>query len=316
MIRRVLALSLLFTTFTSVSYAAPAKPVKVVSAKVLISSGLSGSSGDELSGILHTNQGFVLVGTVESSTSNKFLTAAPLGLSDGFITAISYSGVRLFDLRLGTPGEDIASAVTRDATGNFWVVGASSQPRLSQDTNTSLPAINPDNALVDSTTVPTGLNRLLLWKISSAGNLLATYTYDSPTEIYPQNISASTNSFTITGLLPDTTSFAISVDSNGTFGTIASLTIKKVPITEITVIKAGTNTYKSFISKTTIVGIPSWKAKSPTPVIVQYNKANTLKAAYSFKGEILYQKWQSAIGLVVVTNLNGIYSLHVLPLVL
>ena len=315
MIRKFLALVLLFSYSSTIAIAAPAKPVKVVAAKALLTSSLSGSSADEIVGIIHTTQGFIFSGTVESNTASPLLSAAGLGKSDGFISAVGYAGSRIFDLRLGTSADDVATGVTRDKSGIYWVVGATSNPISRVDTAVAVPAINPDNAAVESITVPTGLNRLLVWKISATGSLLSTYTYDPVQEIYPQEISQGTSGFTITGLLADATSFSINMDAAGAFSAIAPVTIKKVVQPELVVIKAGTNTYKSFISKTTIIGIPTWKAKSPTPVVVQYNKANTLKAAYSLKGTVIYQKWQSSIGLVVVTQTTGSYSLYVLPLV-
>ena len=102
----------------------------------------------------------------------------------------------------------------------------------------------------------------------------------------------------------------------GIFTELAPLTIKLAVVPAITVINAGSYTFKSFISKTTIIGIPSWKAKTPTPVVLEYNKAKTLKAAYALKGNITHRIWQAGTGLVVISDLGSstaIYNLVLVP---
>jgi glycosyltransferase involved in cell wall biosynthesis len=72
------------------------------------------------------------------------------------------------------------------------------------------------------------------------------------------------------------------------------------------------NNLKSFISKTTIIGIPSWRAKSPTPVIVKYTKAGKALAANSFTGKVKKILWQSGIGAVVLVEVNSDNQIHLL----
>jgi len=79
------------------------------------------------------------------------------------------------------------------------------------------------------------------------------------------------------------------------------------------VIPAGASTFKSFISSTAIVGIPSWKPKSSIPVVLQYAKVPNLKAAYSLKGTVNYVYYQSGMGLIVISDQSTNYAIYLFP---
>jgi len=93
------------------------------------------------------------------------------------------------------------------------------------------------------------------------------------------------------------------------------LKLGKIPTVKppaIETIKAGTNKITSFISKTTIIDIPSWRAKVPTPVIVKYTKAGKALAANSLPGKVKKVLWQSGIGTVVLVEVNSDNQIHLL----
>ncbi len=118
------------------------------------------SAGDELQQLLATPTSVFLIGTVET-TSSALVSAAPLGGSDGFISALDIHGSHVWDLRLGTVGDDVATAGYIDAQGNIWIAGTS--------------AIAPK-----ATNQATELRQLTLWEISSAGVLVNTYSKSLP----------------------------------------------------------------------------------------------------------------------------------------
>lgn len=306
---KVTAVFALLVLSTYSANAAPvSKVVKVVAAKPIATVTLSGAAGDQFFGATTSPGSIVYVGTVESGTTTA------LGLSDGYVSAISPTGSRQWELRLGTALDDIATAILRDKTGNYWVLGATSQPTPAVAIAPVQPSINPDSATVETTTAPVTFNRVLLWKLSASGALLATYQYDSSQELYPKTLTLGATALTITGDLADGSSFSLQSDFNGEFTGFATLTSKPAVAPPITITKAGTYTYKSFISKGTIIGIPSWKPKTPTPVIVEYNKANTLKAAFSLKGNVTNRIWQAGIGLIVISDLGSSTAIYALPL--
>ena len=289
---------------------AATKVIKVVPAKAISSLTFSGAPGDQFFGASTSSNSIIYIGTVESATATP-----ALGMSDGYIAAILATGVKQWELRLGGVTDDIATAVAKDKSGNYWVLGASCDPAVSVAINPVAPGINPDSATAEPTTSPTTFNRIFIWKVSSTGSLLASYNLTSPQSIFPKTLTSSATGFTITGDLADSTSFTLPIDSVGVFGSISPLTLKKIVPPAIDVIAAGSYTFKSFISKTTILGIPSWKPKTPTPVVLEYTKAKTLKAAYSIKGTVIFRAWQSGLGLVLITQDVNSTLVYVLPLV-
>lgn len=307
-LKGVLALALVLMCATPA--VAATKVIKVIPAKAITTLTFSGALGDQYLGATTSANSIVYVGTVESNTASP-----SLGLSDGYIAAISATGTKQWELRLGGVTDDIATAVAKDKSGNYWVLGASSDPVVTIEVNPVVPGLNPDSATAEPTSSPTSFNRIFIWKVSPIGSLVASYNLPSDQPIFPKSITPSTTGFTITGDLADSTSFTLPLDSLGVFGSISPLTLKKITPRAIDVVSAGTYTFKSFISKTAILGIPSWKPKTPTPVILEYTKAKTLKAAYSIKGTIIYRAWQQGIGLVVITQDANSTVVYVLPLV-
>ena len=303
------ALALLLLPTISAHAAPVSKAVKVTTAKPIAIINLSGAPGDQFFGATTSSGSIVYVGTVESAT-----TTASLGLSDGYVAAISATGMGQWDIRLGTALDDIATSILRDKTGNYWVLGATSQPTPVVAIAPVQPSINPDSATVDTITVPTTFNRLLLWKLSSTGALLSTFQYDSMQDLYPKTLTLGATALTITGDLADGSSFSLQSDFDGAFSGFSPLTVKPPIASAITITKAGSYTFKSFLSKGAISGIPTWKPKTPTPVVVEYNKANTLKAAFSLKGNVTNRIWQAGIGLVVISDLGSSTAIYALPL--
>ena len=306
--KAVLVLTLVAST-TSPAMAAT-KVVKVIPAKVISTLTFSGAAGDQYFGASTSTNSIIYVGTVESATAT-----ASLGMSDGYIAAISAAGTKQWELRLGGAADDIATAVAKDKSGNYWVLGASCDPVVTIAATPVAPGLNPDSATAEATTSPTSFNRIFIWKVSPTGSLLATYNLASEINIFPKNLTPSASGFTVTGALTDSSSFTLPIDASGVFGSISPVTIKSVTPPAIDVIAAGSYTFKSFLSKTTIIGIPSWKPKVATQVVVQYNKAKTLKAAYSIKGSVIYRAWQSGLGLVMITQDANSTLVYVLPLV-
>ena len=109
-------LLLIFATVTDSSFAATKtvpKQIKVVAARPNLVTNLSAAAGDQISAILTTSTAVAYVGTMESSTVAPY-TAQQIGGTDGFIAVIDATGAPIWDLRLGTAQDDIATAVARD----------------------------------------------------------------------------------------------------------------------------------------------------------------------------------------------------------
>ena len=290
--------------------------VKVVASRSPIIAISPVGSGDQIFDIATNSSGVAIVGTVENGALD--LTPSPtLGGSDGFISLVDKSKVRLWDLRLGTSNDDIATAIASDKIGNFWVVGSTSKALEPSVVNSADPTIiNLDNVLVDPAIVPTNsLTRLMAWKVSPSGQLLGSYFYDTDGVIVPTQISLNTTGFKVIGNLTKnavTNKFQLSLDFMGAFTNLTDLKLKTIKAPPIATIKAGTNNLKSFISKTTIIDIPSWRAKSPTPVLVKYTKNGKALAANSFSGKVSKVLWQSGIGAAVLVESKDELEVHIL----
>ncbi len=307
-LKALVAIVVIATTITPSQAAikkVPVKSISVIAAKPILTTTLSGAAGDQILGLATTPNSIVITGVMESQTV--------FGRSDGFITSLDAKGKVSWTLHLGGPLDDLASGATRDAAGNFWVVGASPQVSAAPTTNTAS-ALNPDGVIADTVPVSDSTPRVFtVWKVSADGKLLSTYSYPMNMGVYPRTIAVSGSGFIAGGDLADGTSFTLSISSLGEFSNLATFTSKRINPVAITVIPAGTATFKSFISSTTIVGIPSWKPKSAIPVVLQYAKVPTLRAAYSLKGTVNTLLYQSGLGLVVVADQASAYAIYLFP---
>lgn len=298
-------------------FSAPAAQaaVKVLPSKPAITAVSPVGSGDQISDFSVNPLFVAVVGTIETGLVD-LVTSPTLGGSDGFISALDKNKTLLWNIRLGGLQDDIATAVTKDKEGNFWVVGATSKPLETATAVIDNSATNLDSVSVEAVITPTNtLNRLVLWKIEITGQLSQSYFYDVDGLIAPTAISISGTTLKVVGNLSKelvTQQFTISADLLGAF---SELKIGKIPTVKppaIETIKAGTNKITSFISKTTIIDIPGWRAKKPTPVIVKYTSKGKALAANSLPGIVKKVMWQSGIGTVVLVEVNLDNQIHLL----
>ncbi len=322
---RISFIAALLLASADISHAAtPAKsaPLKVMPLVPITVSNLTGAAGDQVSALALTPSAIAIAGTVESSSAtNGWVASKSLGGTDGFIAALDTSGNHLWDIRLGSAQDEIATAMALDKQGNYWVVGsaqgaATPTPTPSATpTPNAAPTINPDGVKVNPVTPPApGLTRLILWDISSAGQLLNTYTYDAAGVIFPQSIAITATGASISGRLISSNNlqgFTITFDG-AKFSTpnLYSQRVTSVAFNRSFAITHGS--IKSYIALGAIPGIPSWKSKAAVPVIIQYSKTKTIVAANYLHGTVVDMQYQRNIGVVAITEQAGGYGLYVL----
>ncbi|CAN2223755.1 hypothetical protein MCEMRE196_01323 [Candidatus Nanopelagicaceae bacterium] len=158
-------------------------------------------------------EGFVL-----SGKNSIFYANLNVASSDIQVTAIDPSGNQIWQRTIDSGVDEIATAATVDPQGNIWLAGSAALPAANETTTPVIGIDNPDLVSVEAGTVlRTDMNLLALWKISSAGELLATYL--SPQKSIPviNALSATNSGISIIGAL-EAKPFLITATTSGTFG--------------------------------------------------------------------------------------------------
>lgn len=252
------------------------------------------SGGDEVQQLLTSPTGIFLIGTIETTTS-PLVTSPSLGGSDGFISALNPQGIKLWELRLGTAGDDVATAGFIDASGTIWVAGSS--------------AIS-----IGGATPASGLNRLTVWQVSAAGRLENTFTKDLPDVDIPTSITLKGANFIIQGTssklsLP---SFAVSLNPLGKIGTVKNSVNSVVNSPQIFHAMSSAYGWQSFIASKAIKGVTGVPANQKTTVLIKSAlKAKTMKAVYLIEGTPISLLYQTGVGVIELTQDSGTYFITI-----
>ena len=178
------------------------------------------TKADQISSVLLTPISIIITGTTESPSSS-WINGALAGVSDGFIASYSALGAPLWNTRLGSNANEIATSAAIDLDGSIWIAGATSA--LVSPNPTAIPpkVLNPDNVILDPTAaVSTPLNRIKIWQISSSGNLLNSFEYIGENIINPKKLLVTDTNLIILGSIYDKSSvagFYLSASKSGVF---------------------------------------------------------------------------------------------------
>jgi len=188
---------------------------------------------DEVSDISLTPVSVVLTGTTESAIST-WISGSLGGLSDGFVVSYSSLGAPLWNLRLGSSANEIATSTAIDIDGSIWVAGAGTAVTTPTPSTTQGKALNPDNVVLDPLQPSnTPLNRIKLWQVSSTGNLLNTFEVVSENIIHPKKLLISGPNLIIVGDIYEKSAvkgFYITATKTGVFSPIIKYGIKSTQI--------------------------------------------------------------------------------------
>jgi hypothetical protein len=188
---------------------------------------------DEVSDISLTPVSVVLTGTTESASST-WISGSLGGLSDGFVVSYSSLGAPLWNLRLGSSANEIATSTAIDIDGSIWVAGAGTAITTPTPSTTQGKALNPDNVVLDPLQPSnTPLNRIKLWQVSSTGNLLNTFEVVSENIIHPKKLLISGPNLIIVGDIYEKSAvkgFYITATKTGVFSPIIKYGIKSTKI--------------------------------------------------------------------------------------
>jgi hypothetical protein len=175
-------------------------------------------AANPVSGMLVNGKFIYLFGTANSSNG-----------TDGFLRATDGNGVPKWTLVLDNGSTEIATAAARDASGNIWVVGSATKIALGTTTPTPSPTdtstvtiVNPDAVSPDAVVpIRKDLTTVIMWKVSSAGTLLATYSSDLAHPILVRGVAISSQGIAVVGMISTSSGnagFLLQADPKGTFG--------------------------------------------------------------------------------------------------
>lgn len=272
---------------------APVPPIALTAVVPTLTTNFTG--GDEVAQLLTASTGAFLIGTLET-TSSTLVTSPPLGGSDGFIVSLNSHGAKLWELRLGSAGDDVATAGYLDALGNIWITGSA--------------AIS-----VSGTGATPELNRLTIWEVSATGILENTFTKDLTDIDIPTSISLQGSNFIIQGLSNKVgfPTFSVSLTPAGVIGSIKSRVSAPVTSPKIFSTTSAAYLWQSFVTTKAIKGVIGFPAHQSTNLLLKLAiKGNTLKGAYSIQGTPIALQYQSGVGVIVLSQGAGNYFLTVL----
>jgi hypothetical protein len=157
------------------SYAAPKSIPAVEIAKV--------SEVIDHEGALISNQGITLYSNAEKKVSISFL---------------DFTGVEKWNLTLQDRADQIVMAATADKEGNIWLAGLTAA--TVETATPSAAGVNVDNVVVEPVPEVRGdLNALTLWKVSSTGTLVTTFSESATAPMLINAISHSSSGISIMG---------------------------------------------------------------------------------------------------------------------
>jgi hypothetical protein len=149
------------------------------------------------------------------------------------LTGLDPAGAQLWQKSIDSGADEIAMAGAIDNAGNLWLAGDSA-PLTALDTTTiQLPPDNPDGVVAElPTPLRSDMNLLTLWKLSSTGELLATYSLVQTSPALVNAISVNATGVSLVGQLGDKP-FAISVSSTGSFGKLLTVGTSKTQLSAV-----------------------------------------------------------------------------------
>jgi hypothetical protein len=143
--------------------------------------------------------------------------------SDIEVTALDQGQNRVWSTLIDSGVDEIAMAISLDPLGNIWLSGASAILKEVESTTPTIGIDNPDNVLLeDMSELRPDMSHVGLWKVSQAGELLATYQLEVPSIPVINSISVTNSALSIVGniaLKP----FLLTSSTSGAFGKVTYL---------------------------------------------------------------------------------------------
>ncbi len=290
---RVLVGALAFSLIGSVTASAAIKPtaIKIAALPVLAEDKFFAGAGGQWFTTLPSKQAIYMVGSAEQVG----------GPTQGEVLAIDpISGQKSWNFLTTGVTDSIALAATLDTAGNIWIAGnTAAVPSTPTPTPTPSGVANPSGVVVTPLTpARTDLTLISIWEVSPRGVLLAAYQYDAGTVLAPLSIKSVKGSFLLSGA-----NFQLSVDALGNFTKFARVSVVLGKDLTTQSFKDGLYIWKSYISKSPIVGVTGWKPTKPSQVILKVgSRTGKVYSAYKVTDSMLKIDFLAGLGLVITTE--------------
>ena len=217
-------------------------------------------------------------------------------LNDASVRAIGSDGVEKWRLELTQGAASIATAIAADSAGDIWIAGSSANARVATpSTAPTTTPINPDNVIVDpKVPVRADLTIATIWKISSAGALLSTFTLENAAALLINSIALNAKGFTLGGISANdsgSSGVLISGDVDGKFE--KPMYLGKID-TSIEAVVRGTDSSVYAIGSSTELLAGKKLAGLRDGVIAKYSSTGKLTALVRSSAAKAKREWTSA----------------------
>ena len=221
----------------------------------------------------------ITVGNIESATS------------DISLSALNSDGTPSWSLNLDSGLDEIAMAATSDSAGNIWLAGFSATALVEETTTPTVVAENPDSVLVEpSQPTRSDLNRLTLWKVTSNGQLEASYYSSENLPGIINSISISKSGLSILGQY-NQKSFIQVMSLSGSFGALAYIGTSKTFLNAIVRNSDGSSSVFGYSTET--LGGKKLAAKQDG-VLIKVSKSGSLTSVVRSSAIKAERSWLSA----------------------
>lgn len=221
----------------------------------------------------------ITVGNIESATS------------DISLSALNSDGTPSWSLNLDSGLDEIAMAATSDSAGNIWLAGFSATTVVEETTTPTVVAENPDSVLVEpSQPTRSDLNRLTLWKVTSNGQLEASYYSSENLPGIINSISISKSGLSILGQY-NQKSFIQVMSLSGSFGALAYIGTSKTFLNAIVRNSDGSSSVFGYSTET--LGGKKLAAKQDG-VLIKVSKSGSLTSVVRSSAIKAERSWLSA----------------------
>jgi hypothetical protein len=229
----------------------------------------------EHEGVTLTNQGI----TIFSNSEKKVL-----------VTSLDFLGAEKWKLAIAGASDQIAMAATSDKEGNIWVAGLTSAVSVNETQNATSNPVNVDGVVVEKVpALRNELNCVTLWKISSAGALISTYSESATAPMLITAISYSNSGISIMG---DRGAGTVLIDAtlSGKFSTAKAIGTAKSSFTSIVRNSDGSAQIYGASSETLggkkLVGVRDG-------ILAKVNKSGALTSVVRSSANRATRSWQS-----------------------